>query len=325
MDKTFNQFDKDCDDALGWIARLRSDTANENDRKAFALWLAPDEHRAAMDQMLELWDDTAVVRVLPFDTTVETPAANQRRWFVSVAAAAAACLVVAVALWPLAPVKTPTTYYQTAKGEQQTFQLDDNSTVALNTNSQIAVSYSDEERYIELIRGEAYFKVASNPERPFHVDAGVARTTAVGTAFNIYRSDRETVDITVIEGVVKVTELGNSASRTPASDILTANHHLIADQNGLNTQAEIDGARQLAWQRGEILAEQLPLHELVHQIERYSDVHILLGDRELAMLSVSGVFRIDQPQVILAALERSLDLRVVQVDDSTVQLLKSDQ
>jgi len=260
---------------------------------------------------------------LPFDTALETPAANQRRWFVS--AAAAACLVVAVALWPFAPVETPTAYYQTAKGEQQTFQLDDTSTVALNTNSRIAVSYSDEERYIELIRGEVYFKVASNPERPFHVDAGVARTTVVGTAFNIYRSDRETVDITVVEGVVKVTELGDSASLTPASDILTANHHLIADHNGLKAQTEVDASRQLAWQRGEILAEQLPLHELVHQIERYNDMHILLGDRELAMLSVSGVFRVDQPQVILAALERSLNVRVIQVDDSTVQLLKSDQ
>ena len=325
MDNTLNQFDRDCDDALGWIARFRSETASEDDRRRFALWLVDDGHRAAMDQMLELWDDTAVLSVLPVDTALETPAANQPSWFVSAAVAAAACLVVAVALWPFAPVETPTTYYQTAKGEQQTFRLDDTSTVALNTNSRIAVSYSDEERYIELIRGEVYFKVASNPERPFHVDAGVARTTVVGTAFNIYRSDRETVDITVVEGVVKVTELGNSDSRMPASDTLTANHHLIADQNGLKAQAEVDASRQLAWQRGEILAEQLPLHELVHQIERYNDMHILLGDRELAMLSVSGVFRVDQPQVILAALERSLDIRVVKVDDSTVQLLKSDQ
>ena len=325
MDNTFNQFDKDCDDALGWIARFRSGSSSGDDRNAFALWLAQGEHREAMDQMLEFWDDTAVLAVMPFDTTLETPAANQRRWFVSAAVAAAACLVVAIALWPISPLETPAQYYQTAKGEQQTFQLDDDSTVALNTDSRIAVSYSDEERYVELIRGEAFFQVESIPERPFHVDAGVARTTVVGTAFNIYRSDSETVDITVVEGVVKVTQLGNSGSRSPASDILRANHHLIADLNGLNAQAEIDASKQLAWQRGEILAEQLPLHELVHQIERYSDLHILLGDRELAMLSVSGVFRVDQPDVILAALERSLDVRVIQVDDSTVQLLKPDQ
>ncbi|MEP6389605.1 MAG: FecR domain-containing protein [Halioglobus sp.] len=325
MDNTFNQFGKDCDDALGWIARFRSDSASEDDRNAFALWLTQDEHRVAMDQMLDLWEDTSVLSVMPFDTTLETPAANQRRWFVSAAVAAAACLVVAVALWPLSPVETPTQYYQTAKGERQTFELNDTSTVALNTDSRIAVSYSDEERYIELIRGEAFFKVASNPERPFHVDAGVARTTVVGTAFNVYRSDSETVDITVVEGVVKVTELGNSGSRMPASDVLTANHHLIADRNGLNAQAQVDASKQLAWQRGEIMAEELPLHELVHQIERYSDLHILLGDRELAMLSVSGVFRVDQPDVILTALERSLNVRIIQIDDSTVQLLKSDQ
>jgi transmembrane sensor len=324
MDNTLTQFEKNCDDALAWIARFRSTAATEDDRVDFALWLAEDGHRAAMDQMLELWDDTAVLQVMPLDTALVTPAANQRRWFVA-AVAAAACLVVAITLWPLVPTETPVQYYQSAKGEQKTIQLDDASTIALNTNSRIAVSYSDEQRYIELTRGEAFFTVASDPQRPFHVDAGVARATALGTAFNVYRNDSEKVDITVVEGTVQVTELGSSSSRAPASDILKANQHIVADKSGLQAREAIDAYRQLAWQRGEILAEQLPLHELIHQIERYSDVHILLGSRDLAMLSVSGVFRVDQPDLILAALERSLNLRVLPIDDTTVQLLKADQ
>jgi len=43
--------------ALGWIARLRSDQADDADRRAFALWLQEDSsHAAAMDAALEFWD-----------------------------------------------------------------------------------------------------------------------------------------------------------------------------------------------------------------------------------------------------------------------------
>ncbi len=56
-------YDRDCDAALGWIARLHSDQASEEDRQAFALWLgANPTRRRAFDNMLALWDDLGSVR-----------------------------------------------------------------------------------------------------------------------------------------------------------------------------------------------------------------------------------------------------------------------
>ena len=56
------------DQALTWIARLRSDHADESDHQAFALWLAANPaHGRAMDRMQNLWDDLGAVSHLPFE------------------------------------------------------------------------------------------------------------------------------------------------------------------------------------------------------------------------------------------------------------------
>lgn len=93
--------------------------------------------------------------------------------------------------------------YSTVQGEQRTVALPDGSMVYLNTDTAIAVVYGDDERWVELLRGEALFQVASNPDRPFRVIAEGGMTEAVGTAFVIREDPVDTV-VTVTEGVVEV-------------------------------------------------------------------------------------------------------------------------
>lgn len=314
-----------CDAALGWVARLRADTASEQDRQAFALWLAEDPcHREAMDRMLDLWEELGVVAVLPDADEPATPeAANNARWYAG-AAAIAASVALAVALWPrLDPVAEPLRY-QTALGEQRSIALPDDSTVVLNTDSSISVTYTDEQRHIALQRGEAWFQVTPNAQRPFHVDAGEARVTAIGTAFNVYLDGLDT-DVIVTEGVVRVSELGETGNRLPATEVLRVNERLRAGADGWQVALADDLSGALAWQRGELVAREMPLPELLRQLERYHATEILIVDPDLAVLTVSGVFDLKRPEAILSALELSLDLQVDRVGETTVRLLKADQ
>ena len=314
-----------CDAALGWVARLRADTASEQDRQAFALWLAEDPHHGeAMDRMLDLWEELGVVAVLPETDAPAVPeAANNARWYAG-AAAIAATVALAVALWPrLDPVPEPLRY-QTALGEQRSITLPDDSTVVLNTDSSISVTYTDEQRHIALKRGEAWFQVTPNAQRPFHVNAGEARVTAIGTAFNIYLDGRAT-DVTVTEGVVQVQELGETGNRAPATETLRVNQQLRASDAGWEVTLADDLGSILAWQRGELVARELPLPDLIRQLERYHDTRILVGDPDLAVMTVSGVFQLDHPEAIISALELSLNVRTDVLEDGTIRLLKADQ
>ena len=320
LDTTESEYDT----ALGWIARFRSGSASAEEHQQFALWLAQDaRNKQIMDSMLDMWADLAVVQQLYSDIPDATPqpAANQSRWYKG-AIGAVACLVLALVLWPISQQPIAESLYQTALGEQQTIKLEDGSSLTLNTNSRVAVSFDEKHRALKLIKGEAFFKVAKDPKRPFEVNVGSAQVTAIGTAFNIYRSN-DTSRITVVEGVVKVTELGNTTNRTPKTKILHANQQLKATSAGLQTATKADVRQQTAWQQGELVAQNMPLVALITQIERYHDIHILLSDPSIATLSVSGVFILSELDPILQALQVSLGLQATPVGGNSIALTRA--
>ena len=107
--------------------------------------------------------------------------------------------------------------------------------------------------------------------------------------------------------------------------MLHANEYLQASRAGLGSTRQIDPAPLTAWQRGEIIAREMPLLELTRELARYTDTRIVIRDRSVADLTVSGVFNLDHPASVLQAVELSLELQVVQLDESTVQLLKPRQ
>ncbi|QIB65492.1 FecR family protein [Kineobactrum salinum] len=326
MNQTFSeQFERDCDTALSWIARFRAEDASEQDHRAFALWLAADAgHRQAMDLMLELWDDLGSVRHLPFDEPQPAPVNRSRRRWLGAAIGLAASVMFAGFLLPFGTDAPSIEEYQTNLGERRTLTLDDQSRIILNTSTRIKVAYSGAARTITLLRGEAFFEVQPDPERPFRVHAGSAEVTAIGTAFNIYRNDDDTA-ITVTEGIVQVSEPGQTANRASQVAILRAEEQLRTSARGLGQSQRVDLAVPTAWQRGELVARQLPLTQLTRELARYHDTRILIGDRDTANLTVSGVFNLDHPDSVLQALERSLALKVVRLDERTVQLLKAPQ
>ncbi len=93
--------------------------------------------------------------------------------------------------------------YSTGVGEQRSIVLNDGSTIELNSRSHVRVHFSDAERGVDLIEGQALFRVAKNPVRPFIVSANGTHVRAVGTQFDVYRKTSGTV-VTVVEGKVAV-------------------------------------------------------------------------------------------------------------------------
>ena len=81
-----------------------------------------------------------------------------RKWWCGLAAS----VVLGIALWVTYLSWQSTMTFQTVVGEQSSFTLQDGSVVFLNTNSKVRVGWLPTERHIELVRGEARFKVAKD-------------------------------------------------------------------------------------------------------------------------------------------------------------------
>jgi transmembrane sensor len=95
------------------------------------------------------------------------------------------------------------TLYATAIGEQCSIALADGSTIELGARSRVRVHFTDKERDVEFLAGEALFGVAKDPARPFVVTTNNARVRAVGTQFDVHKRTSGTT-VTVLEGHVVV-------------------------------------------------------------------------------------------------------------------------
>jgi transmembrane sensor len=273
--------------------------------------------------MLDLWEDLAVTRHLHQHTAKVLPLENprRRRWL-GAGLAAAACALFALFLTPQFTTDDETLRYQTRKGEQLQIDLADGTQISLNTNSSLSVHLTEHLRHVTLHRGEAFFQVQKNVDLPFVVDVGTAEVRVMGTAFNIYRHQTQS-DITVTEGVVRVTELGNPANRAPSTELLYPDQSVSSSDTGLARPGLTDSGATIAWREGKIVADGMPLALLVDEIARYHDVKILIAEPALAQRTVSGVFQLDRPDTILQALEYSFGIHSMELEDASILLLSN--
>jgi transmembrane sensor len=313
-------------EASAWIARLNADDVSTEERARFASWRnAHPRNARAYDELSATWQRLAqagpLVRAVSFGQAINAAASSPapRRSWTLVAAAAAVALVGFLVTQRLLQLKNET-QFQTAVGEHADVSLPDGSSLDLNSNSVARVEYSGRTRVIRLERGEAFFKVAHDPQRPFWVVAGDSWVRAVGTEFNVYRRSTD-VEVTVNEGTVKVVaQRGDhetptdQALGTAAVSILTAGEQI--DVRGHSAVVRVleplQLQRSVSWRAGTLYFESRPLGEVIDEMSRYSTLKIEVIDPSLRRLPIGGTFRASPAGVdaLLTMLQEGLGLTV---------------
>ncbi len=102
-------------------------------------------------------------------------------------------------------------------GERRIVELDGGSSIELNGATRMTLDRHDP-RFARLIDGEAYFRVAHDPARPFRVAVGDARIEVLGTRFNVVRAG-DAIELAVAQGAVRFDE-GDESARVEAGRIL---------------------------------------------------------------------------------------------------------
>jgi transmembrane sensor len=291
-------------EASAWFARMNADDVTADDRTRFETWRSAHSCNAKVYAELsatwqELVKSGPLVRAVNFGQVMNAasaPPAPRRRWAVAAVAAGIGAVVVGVA-WNLYKQKEETRF-QTAIGEQAAVALPDGSSFDLNTNSRIWVDYSQRQRVIRLERGEAFFKVAHDTQRPFWVRAGDYWVRAVGTAFNVYLRPTG-VEVTVSEGTVNVVNAtGNEFPPTEAAITESVAAVTAGEQADVHGRAEVihalDAAqlsRALAWRKSSLYFQDQPLGDVVNELTRYTTLKIEFDDDALRRLPVGGTFQ----------------------------------
>src|SRR5690606_36135810 len=168
--------------ASEWLVLMEAGEPSAEDRARFEAWLSEPGHRSAYAELKGTWGR---LHALAGRTTLrealaaaDMPAASvrragRRRLRLAAATAAAAALAIGLILGAvLLPPGGDETQYATRVGERSMVALSCGSTLELNTDTAVEVDYSGALRRVTLLRGEAYFRVAPDPARPFVVAAG---------------------------------------------------------------------------------------------------------------------------------------------------------
>jgi transmembrane sensor len=220
------------------------------------------------------------------------------RWALAASAivATAALALLASALIGRFSSDRGTMVIATRIGENRMLRLVDGSIVTLGGDSRVTVRFQPQERDIELLHGEAFFRVAHNPQRPFKVTAGHAVVVAVGTQFDVRRNTDQVV-VDVVEGRVVV--LPRSPG-LPSALLHAFQPRLAAVSVGAGEQTSVnsveiavpseipDAGDATSWQSGRLVFRMQRLGDVLQQINRYSSKPIVIADPEIADMKVTG-------------------------------------
>jgi transmembrane sensor len=319
------------DAARRWVIRMASGEMGPADQRQLAAWLEQDRrHRDAFEAENLLWHLSGSLRPGLLGEAAAAPGSlargpvENRRWPSGlIRRAAAIAVLIAGAAYVFADdlIVMSQADARTAAGEQRRIELPDGSSALMNTASALAIDYSDRERRVRLLRGEAFFEVRPQAGRPFRVETDGGTAEAVGTAFAV-RSIGGAMTVTVSHGKVAVhvpPSAGQGGAPTP---ILQANQGLALDAaSKASTVQKVDADKSLAWRSGRIVFEGTPFAEAIAELDRYFPGRILTIGDTAAMSPVTGIVRADELSAGIRAIAAVEGLTVTELSRNLLLVL----
>ena len=297
-----------------WRARQDEPEWSQADQAALDAWLEESTaHRVAWLRMEYGWRKVGRLSVLKGGVAPQERRPLLSRWR---PAAMAAGLALAVGLGSLVATQQlgGRRVYATELGGHATVPLADGSKIELNTDTKVRAALAEEQRVVWLDRGEAYFEVAKDANRPFVVIAGDRKVTVLGTKFSV-RRDGDRVLVAVAEGKVRVDPLRPSAPIPPA--VVTGGDVVIADEVATlvtpKSPARVES--ELAWRRGLLMFDKSTLGDAVDEINRYNRTKLVVEDADAAAIRITGSFEAENVDAFARLLREAFGLNVEENGD----------
>lgn len=175
------------------------------------------------------------------------------------------------------------------RGGEYKLELADGTLVWLNSDSELRypVKFVGNQREVQL-KGEGYFKVSKNPEKPFRVMVGDMVVKVLGTSFNINAyKDQDNILTTLVSGKVDIQDV------TGESLVVMKPNQQVDFRHGQVAVKEVDVARFVSWIDGKFYFNDMTLENIMSQLQRWYDIEVFFTDEKLKSYPFTGVIRRD--------------------------------
>jgi transmembrane sensor len=168
-----------------------------------------------------------------------------------------------------------TTIKENPAGRKSQVFLPDGSIVWLNSAS--SIEYIDDfvgDKRVVKLKGEAYFDVAKDENKPFIVQSNNISVMALGTAFDVraYEGD-DAFEVVLVEGKVQVESIDDGGKNLTA--FLEPGEYLKYDKlNKKGLKGKADVKSEMAWKNGVIHFDRASFEDVILELERWYGVEV---------------------------------------------------
>ncbi|MBV2150059.1 DUF4880 domain-containing protein [Sphingobium sp. AS12] len=313
-------------EGLDQLNRLLSGEATEKDAAEFTAWRGQSPaHEAAFRSALRL---RQVVRVAEgvekpssigiVDNVVDLAQARSgrlsRRAFIggSVAASVAGGLLFVGRSIDMVPsLAELNAKYRTGTGERLLVRLDDGATVLLNTRTSLNLRGDLPMPTVELVSGEAV--LTSGRSGTAALVAGKGTSIGKNGQFSARHTPDETC-ITCLSGEVEVDWPGERRRLLASEEVRYSDRSIGAVTTQANTAA------LTAWQSGTLIFQDMPMRQVIDEINRYRPGRIVLTNNALATRRLSGTYNINRLDDFFSQAELAVGATITRLPGSVVIL-----
>ena len=176
------------------------------------------------------------------------------------------------------------------RGGEYKLELADGTLVWLNSDSELRypVKFAGSQRDVWL-KGEGYFEVSKNPEKPFRVVVDDMIVKVLGTSFNINAyKDRGNILTTLVSGKVDIQDMSGKSLV-----VMSPNQQVDFRHGKISSVQGVDITRFVSWIDGKFYFNDMTLENIMSQLQRWYDIEVFFVDEELKSYPFTGVIRRD--------------------------------
>ena len=198
---------------------------------------------------------------------------------------------------------------RTEVGQKLNLNLPDGTEIKLNSLSELRFpeNFNTSNKREVYLKGEAYFDVVKNPDKPFVIHSENFQTTVLGTSFNIksYASDNN-VSIAVSSGKVEVKNKVDSLQKV----ILTPSEMLVFEKAEKKGRVEIFDQKMIfGWKDGILVFDKATFKEILEGLNRWYGVQFEVNKQVKMKKGFSGTFENESLVNVLKGIGYSLDFK----------------
>jgi transmembrane sensor len=193
--------------------------------------------------------------------------------------------------------------------------LPDGSTAFLNKKSELTFEFNPREKTRKVkLKGEAYFTVKHEEEKPFVIEAEDILVRDIGTEFNLKAyPDKDTIEIIVTHGEVQF-----YTRNDPGLNLQAGERAIYTKSSKQFYRIDKPDTNVLAYKTKTFSFNNTDLKSVVNLLNEVYDSHIKLANDKLFKCRLTANFKEDNAAIIAEVIAETMGLTLTKKDDTLI-------